>query len=397
MLLGGIYYLKPAIEAAHEQGYYVITADYLPNNIAHQWSDEYVNVDITDKDAVLGVAKDKKIDGILSFAVDPGVITAAYIQERLSLPSMGPYKSVCILQNKDLFRAFLRDNGFNVPWSKSYSKIDEALIDVASLPLPVIVKPTDSAGSKGVNRVDSLNQYEDALDYAFRNSKQHKVIVEQFIEQIGCSSDSDCFSENGTLKVVSFSAQRFDKKAKNPFTPAAFTWPSTYTNEQEEYLKKELQRLLNLLGMKTSLYNVETRVGVDGKPYIMEVSPRAGGNRLAEMLRYASGTDIITVAVRSAVGDVVNDVELKPYKNYIAYVVLHSQKDGLFDGVTIDKDYYDKHKLEELNLWAKKGDRISAFTGANTTIGTLALQFESKDEMLTFIDDIDNYITISVL
>ncbi|MDU5344394.1 MAG: carboxylate--amine ligase, partial [Prevotella bivia] len=118
MLLGGIRYLLPVIKAAHEKGYYVITCDYLPDNIAHKYSDEYVNVSIVDKEAVLAVAKEKKIDGIMSFGVDPGVVSASYVQNQLHLPSFGPYESVVILQNKDKFRAFLRDNGFNVPKSK---------------------------------------------------------------------------------------------------------------------------------------------------------------------------------------------------------------------------------------------------------------------------------------
>lgn len=71
MLLGGLRYLLPVIKAAHKLGYYVITCDYLPNNIAHKYSDEYVNVSIIDKEAVLKAAQEKQIDGIMSFAVDP--------------------------------------------------------------------------------------------------------------------------------------------------------------------------------------------------------------------------------------------------------------------------------------------------------------------------------------
>lgn len=91
MLLGGIRYLLPVIEAAHQQGYYVITADYLPDNIAHKFSDKYVNVSIIDKEAVLAVAKQEQIDGIMSFGVDPGVVTAAYVQQEINLPAFGPY------------------------------------------------------------------------------------------------------------------------------------------------------------------------------------------------------------------------------------------------------------------------------------------------------------------
>ena len=82
MLLGGIRYLLPAIEAAHKHGYHVITVDYLPDNIAHRYSDEYHNVSIIDKEAVLQLAQKLQIDGILSFAVDPGVVTAAYVAEK---------------------------------------------------------------------------------------------------------------------------------------------------------------------------------------------------------------------------------------------------------------------------------------------------------------------------
>ena len=94
------------------------------------------------------------------------------------------------------------------------------------------------------------------------------------------------FSVDGELKFVSFSSQRFDVKSENPYTPSAYSWPSTFSNQSEKELRDELQRLLKLLDMKTSIYNIETREGLDGKAYIMEVSPRGGGNRLAEMLRY---------------------------------------------------------------------------------------------------------------
>ena len=127
MLLGGLRYLLPVIDAAHSLGYHVITCDYLPDNIAHRYSDEYCNISIIDKDAVLEAAERLHIDGIMSFAVDPGVVTAAYVQEKLGLPQAGPYESVCILQNKDRFRKFLTDNGFNVPKAKGYVSASEAV------------------------------------------------------------------------------------------------------------------------------------------------------------------------------------------------------------------------------------------------------------------------------
>lgn len=394
MLLGGLRYLIPVIEAAHKLGIYVITCDYLPDNIAHKYSDEYCNVSIVDKEAVLKIAQEKQIDGIMSFAVDPGVITAAYVQEQMGLPAFGPYESVCILQNKDRFRQFLTDHGFNVPKAKGFSSVEEALSGLNGFEWPLIVKPTDSAGSKGVKKVESIEYLEDALRYAFEYSHSHRVIVEEFIEKQGCSSDSDCFSVDGELKFVSFSAQYFDENAQNPYTPAAYSWPSTMTKEQEAELTSELQRLLSLLKMKTSVYNVETRVGTNGKTYIMEVSPRGGGNRLSEMVRFATGIDLITNAVRAAIGDAVIKLEQKTYEGHWAEIILHADCDGIFKDLTISDKL--KANIVEEDLWVKKGENILGFNAANNAIGTLVLRFDTMEELNLTLGEQKNYLKVIV-
>ncbi len=380
MLLGGIRYLLPVIKTAHEQGYYVITADYIPDNIAHKYSDEYVNVSIIDKEAVLKVAQEKQIDGIMSFGVDPGVVAASYVQNKMGLPSFGPFESVEILQNKDKFRAFLAKNGFNVPQAKGFDSVEAAMEEVYWYPWPVIVKPTDAAGSKGVTRVDKAEDLKPALEYAMEHSLSGHIIVEEFIDKQGCSSDTDSFSENGKLKFVSFCAQRFDAEATNPYTPAAYSWPSTFTKEQEEYLTSEIQRLISLLNMKTVVYNIEVRVAPNGKPYIMELTPRGGGNRLCEMLRYATGVDMITAITRAMVGDpILEPIEQKPYNGHWAEIILHADKSGVFDHLEISKDL--PAEIIEEDLWVKKGDNVESFEGANNAIGTLVLKFQSAEEL----------------
>ena len=380
MLLGGLRYLKPVIDAAHQQGYYVITADYLPNNIAHKWSDEYCNVSIIDKEAVLREAQRLQIDGIMSFACDPGVVAASYVQNKMGLPSFGPFESVEILQNKDKFRAFLAKHNFNVPKAKGFSSVEEALTDPSWYEYPVIVKPTDAAGSKGVTRVDKPEELKPALEYAMAHSISGHIIVEEFIEKQGCSSDTDSMSVDGKLVFVSFCAQRFDAEATNPYTPAAYSWPSTFTKEQEEYLTSEIQRLITLLGLKTVVYNIEVRVNPAGKPYIMELTPRGGGNRLCEMLRYATGVDMITAITRAMVGDhILEPIEQKPYNGHWAEIILHADKDGIYDHLEISKTL--PVEFVEEDLWVKQGDHVDSFEGANNAIGTLVLKFQTAEEL----------------
>ena len=394
MLLGGLRYLLPVIEAAHKQGYYVITCDYLPDNIAHKYSDEYVNVSIIDKEAVLKAAREKEIDGIMSFACDPGVVAASYVQNQMGLPSFGPFESVEILQNKDKFRDFLQQNGFNVPLAKGFSSVEDAMEETYWYPWPVIVKPTDSAGSKGCTRVDRAEDLRPALEEAMRCSLSGHVIVEEFIEKSGCSSDTDSFSVDGKLQFVSFNAQRFDERASNPYTPAAYSWPSTFSKEEEDYLTSEIQRLITLLGLKTAVYNIETRIGTNGKPYIMELTPRGGGNRLCEMLRYATGVDMITAITRAIVGDPIDDISQQPYNGHWAEIILHAENEGKFARLDISPDL--PAEIVERDLWVKPGDHVDSFDGANNAIGTLVLRFNNEEELEQAITNQQKWLKVVV-
>lgn len=394
MLLGGIRYLLPVIKAAHEQGYYVITADYLPGNIAHQYSDEYVNVSIINKEEVLKVAREKEIDGIMSFGVDPGVMAASYVQNQMGLPSFGPFESVEILQHKDKFRAFLTENGFNVPWAYGFSSENDAWEARRKFSYPLIVKPTDSAGSKGCTRVDKEEELIAAIQYALKYTISGHIIIEEFLEKRGCSSDSDSYVQDGQLKFVSFSSQRFDSNAVNPYTPSAYSWPSTFTKEEEEYLTSEIQRLITLLGMNTSVFNIEVRVSTNNKPYIMELTPRGGGNRLCEMLRYATGVDLITAITRAMVGDEPGIIEQKPYNGNWAEIILHADNEGEFVELQIDREL--PAEVVEEDLWVKPGDYIRSFEAANDAIGTLVLKFKNAEELEKAITNQGEWLKVIV-
>lgn len=382
MLLGGIRYLIPVIKTAHDLGLYVITCDYLPDNIAHKYSDEYKNVSIVDKEAVLKVAMEAEIDGIMSFACDPGVVTAAYVAEKMGLPFQGSYASVRILQDKGLFRQFLRDNGFNVPNAKRYTDAVSPMDDVDYFNWPVIVKPVDSAGSKGVTRVDDPKDLPNAISVALEHSIDGAFIIEDFLIFKGYHSSADPFSVNGKLEFVTYSDQLFDKDADNPYTPAFIIWPTSMSQQDQDYLTGEIQRLITLLGLKTGIYNIETCVGINGKQYIMEVSPRGGGCKIAEIQKMAFGQDLIEASVRAAVGLPLNEIKQTNCDGHWCEMIVHAAKgqSGVFDKLEITNDIANKYvKLVDLTL--QSGDMVHPFTGANMSVGDMFLRFDSREEL----------------
>lgn len=380
MLLGGLRYLLPMIEEAHKMGVYVITADYLPDNIAHKYSDEYCNVSIIDKEAVLAKAKELEIDGILSHAVDPGVTTAAYVAEQMGLPFQCSYEAACILQDKSRFRQFLMENGFNCPKAKGYTNAEDALKDVDYFTWPVIVKPVDSAGSKGVTKVEQPADLRQAIEKALESSISKHFIIEDFLEKEGYSAGSESFVVDGKLVYNGFYDQHFDDEAANPYTPSAEIWPSVMDSKYQKEIKSELQRLIDLLHITTGIFNVECRVCKNGKAYLMEVSPRGGGNRLAEMLNYAADVSINEAETRKAMGLPVTGIHEPNYKGHFAIQVLHSDRKGIFDHIEVDEDFYKKHIIEQ-EIRVEKGENVMGFSGANNAIGTHFLKFESRKEL----------------
>ena len=397
MLLGGIRYLVPAIDAAHKHGYHVITVDYLPDNIAHKYSDEYHNVSILEKDKekVLELAQELKIDGILSYAVDPGVIAAAYVAERMGLPFTCSYEAACILQDKSQFRQFLSQHGFNVPNAKGYDNPEDALRDIDFFNWPVIVKPVDSAGSKGVTRVDNPIGLEAAISRALDESHNGHFIIEDFLELQGYQSSADCFSVNGELVYADYSDQLFDKEAENPFTPSIEIWPSSMPQEHQDYLTHEIQRLLKLLGCGTGLYNIESRVCKNGKPYIMEVSPRAGGNRIAELQRIGTGIDLIEAEVCKAVGEDSQNISMPNYKGWYVNFIVHSNKNGFFEDAVIEEAFMDRYVIES-EVRVRPGDYVETFKGANNAIGTLFLHFDTREEMESALSSQKEWLNVVV-
>ena len=395
MLLGGSRYAVPVINAAQKLGIYVITCDYLPDNIAHKYSDKYCNVSIIEKEAVLKAAEELQIDGIMSFACDPGVVTAAYVAEKMGLPFQCSYQSAVILQDKGLFRQFLTEHGFNVPHAKRYTDTEAPFNDIDFFNWPVIVKPTDSAGSKGVTRVQTPDELKAAVETALSFSHNGVFIIEDFLTFDGYHSSTDPFIVDGKIQFITYSDQLFDKEAENPYTPAFIIWPSSMKKVHQDYLTDEIQRLADLLKLTTGIYNIETCVGTDGKPYIMEVSPRGGGCKIAEIQELAYGNKFVENEVRKAVGLPLLKMEQTECDGHWCEMVIHAlpKQSGIFDSLMIKPDIRDKY-VKVVDMTAREGSEVLPFTGANMSLGDMFLRFDSREELDKTIESRNDWLKI---
>ena len=253
------------------------------------------------------------------------------------------------------------------------------------------MKPVDSSGSKGVSRIDSFNEANEKLKYAMSFSRCKKIIIEEFVEKYGYQIAGDGLSINGQLVFRYFANDHFNSKCVNPFVPISASFPYNMPIKVQNKIHKEIQRLLDLLHMQTTTYNFDIRIDKNYNVYLMEVAPRDGGNYIPDVIKYATGVDLVECSVKAAMGEKIELGDINP-QGYYAYFAVHSLEDGILDKVEFSEE--GKRHIVENHLIKKSGDEIKAFTGANTTLGCLVMNFDSMEQMLYMMDHSDEWCDV---
>lgn len=377
LLLGGSAQQVPAIEAAKEMGLYTVLIDYLPDNPGQYVADKWYQESTTDVEAVYRIAKEEEVSGILPYASDPAALPAAIVAERLGLPT-NPAKSVEILGVKHKFRKFLQDNEFPCPHTFTFSPaapLDEIVSGIRKLQFPIVVKPTDSSGSKGVTFLSDLGGMEKAIAHADEYSRNKILIAEEFIER-GFPSviGGDIFVENGKIILYGNMACLRENNGKG-LIPIGKKKPDGLNKQQSEALRSELQRLVSVLGIKNGELNIELIIDKNDKAHFLELGPRAGGNMIPIQLSDAFGVDLIKANVAAAMGEPTDLKPVEPKDCFMTYV-LHNLEDGIYDGV----EYSDEIKpyIYRKVHYKQPGDKVEVFDGAGKALGIVFMRFPNR-------------------
>lgn len=394
LLLGGSRQQCIAIERAKELGFRTVLCDYLPDNPGQQIADVFYLQSTTDRDGVLTVAQKENIDGILAYASDPAAPTAAFVAEKLGLPT-NPLRSVEILSFKNRFREHLARVGLPCPKALSFPAtlpVDEVRKALSGLSFPIVIKPTDSSGSKGVTVLFDESRIEQALCDARHFSRNGILIAETYIEkEFPYMIGGDVFVVDG--KVAFDGLMRCMRDPKCPLVPMGEIFPSGLTTTQHEAVINVLNRLLASLDMRFGEFNVEVILGKGNTPYVMELGARAGGNYIPLQLSDLSGIDLVKANVVCALGQ-KPDVAFNGNSSYVATCVLHSTKAGIFERLDIS----DKARpyVYRVVLYKKYGDAVEVFTGAHQAVGLVFLRFPSEIELREITENIQDNVHVIV-
>lgn len=291
------------IQKAKALGYYVIAIDGNPNAEGFKYADESACVDITSPEECIKYARKKDIDGVLTAASDYGVIAASEVAKALNLPGIEP-KVARLIKNKYLVRKCLLANHVD-DTEQAFEVNEDTCIDELSQSLnyPVMVKPCDGSGSRGISRVDVPDQLKRACEYAIRGSLTHKAEIETFI--VGQEYGVESFVLNGNPHIMGI-MKKWMTSAPH-YAELGHAIPSLLMPEIESRVRECVTKALYALGVNFGSVNMDVLVTADGHVHIVDIGARMGGNLIgSHIIPIGTGIDYMAVILRAAVGEPVD-------------------------------------------------------------------------------------------
>ena len=289
----------------------IILADMSDKVKAIAYADKFIQVSTMDRPAVLKAAKEEDVDYILTACGDQPLSTMAYISEQLGTPTYLTEQDVRDLTNKRFMKDKMVENG--IPTAK-HIYIDKNWNGIMpDFEYPLVVKPVDSNGSKGVKKVFTPDELDASLKEAFSYSISGDVIIEEFKsgEELSC----DFYVENGIAKTLSITASKKIKENEKSFTIIQSYYPAP-VNYSEERVLEIAQKIVDAWGLKDTPLLVQ--MIVNGEDYnVLEFSARMGGGSKYHLIQVLSGVDIMKVYVEMVMGEKPHVEPFKQWNNAI--------------------------------------------------------------------------------
>lgn len=296
-IIGASYLQLPLIEKAKEMGYTTHVFAWAANDVGEKAADFFYPISVIEKDNILNKCKEIGICGICSIASDVAVITVNYVAEKLGLPG-NSIASTGKCTNKHLMREAFEANGDPSP--KSILVDENTNIGELKLSYPVIVKPTDRSGSRGIYKLESSEELKEAVDSAMSEGFEKKALIEEYAT--GQEYSVEHISFNGKHSFLALT-HKYTTGAPR-FIETGHLEPAPVSNETVEQVKKVVSHALDTLEIKNGASHSEIKIAEDGSIKIIEIGARMGGDCIGSYLvRYSTGYDFVRMVVQVAVGE----------------------------------------------------------------------------------------------
>ena len=311
LLLGGSHAEIPLIKAAQELGWFVITTGNNRDGLGHPYANKTVFADFSNKEAMLELAKAEGVTAVCSGCNDFALLSTVYVCEQLGLPGHDSYATSLEIHHKDKYRALAARLGIPTPQAKVVHNEQEFENAIAALTFPIIVKPVDLTGGKGIHRATNIEEARSAYKDACSRTRQDHIVVEEFIE-----GTNHGFSAMLVKGKVAFAFADNEQYFINKYLVSGANTPSTTPDTGLAKLRDYSERIARELNLVDGILHIQYIEKADGTPFIIEICRRPPGDLYIKFVKYATGIDYPKFIVMAETGEDISSIADAPTQGF---------------------------------------------------------------------------------
>ena len=372
------------IQAAKEEGYYVIVCDYTNDNPGIPLVDKHYQVSYLDQKKVLSIARQEHIDGIIG-NTDPAMPVVAYISEQLGLVGNNP-ETINRFISKFEFRQLQKQTGLFCPKYVESDECAQAEAELKGFKHPIIVKPSVYSASRGITKIfiNQKERFHDAFQSCKKISLNGKVTIEEYVEMPSLETiEGDVFVMEDEILWDGFFSTR--RSIMAPMIPMTYIFPAILSRNELSIIKTTISKVFKEAGVRYGEYNIEMYFTTKGELFIIEINPRQGGHRITQMIKQHTGIDFNKLLVTTVVGnneyyDAIKKVNEE--RNFLTHHVIFSNFSGILEGIE-QKPIITKY-ITDVELPKAVGTTINQRKNGSDYIAYATLQFPDRDTQLSY-------------
>lgn len=389
LILGGGLAQLGLIRTAKDMGMEVVTIGIKGDYPGYKIADKVYYKDIFDKQAVLTIAQKEAINGICMACSDFALSTLGYVNDKMQLTGLSE-KCAEDSSDKMKMKQLLMNNGVPTPRFaivKGESDVENA---IDNLSFPMIVKAVDLQGSRGIYICKDVSELKQNYVKSISESRHDYCIVEEFIE--GEEFGAQAFIQNGKVLFVIAHGDQI-KKSDERNIPIGHYLPLYAPDDSRNIeIKGIVEKAIHAMGFDNCAVNVDL-IEKAGKPYIIELTGRAGANSLPEIMSEYLGVSYYEMVLRNALGESI-DAFVNGGKPKEPCCVMSRQLFSLKSGIVKEIKYSDTNQLSEFTLFIKEGSEVHAFNNSVDCIGRVVYKGEDKEDCEKFLEEFIESIEI---
>lgn len=355
-IIGANCFQLPLVEKAKQMNIYTICFAWEDGAVCKKHCDKFYPVSIFEKEKILEICQEERINGITSIASDIAMPTVNYIAKKLDLVG-NSVDATLVSTDKFEMRKALKSGGIPCPDFECYTNL--IFPDNVQMVFPVIVKPTDRSGSRGVTMVEKQKDIDKAFKKAYDCSIMGKVIIEECI--VGREYSVEMISYKGTHYHLAIT----DKVTTGApyFIEIEHHQPAQISREKEELMIKTVKKALDLLQIKNGASHSEVFIDTLGKVKIGEIAGRMGGDFIgSDMVLLSTGYDFVQGVINIALGE-FDPINYKKLKNEYSGVYCVLPNPGLINKIINNRKNF-THITKAIPI-LQVGDQIDSVIDAS--------------------------------